>query len=223
MKFELYKIFRKKIVLIFIGIGLLWLSLSILLPALQYRTFTEQMEPLAGIEAIHYDRDLRNLYAGQYTADELAPLYAEYETIYNNPDYQRSTDGSGYSFSPADRNTTPLTDEAYYKYLNRYGVIASIGNRAKYSPLYIEDAKISGNLAELYEGSIVQSSAEDSLVPPADLENPIVQKVLGMYDVLNTSFYGEYLEGWVSFFNTVPILSILCGVNHSDWNCHCIC
>lgn len=205
MKFELYKIFRKKIVLIFIGAGLLWISLSILLPALQYKTFTEQMEPLTGIEAIHYDRDLQNQYAGQYTADELAPLYAEYEKIYNNPDYQRSTDEGGYSFSPADRNTSPLTDEAYYKYLNRYGVIASIGNRAKYLPLYIEDAKISGNLAELYMGSIVQSSAEDSLVPPADLENPIVQKVLGMYDDLDTSFYGEYLRGWESFFNTVPL------------------
>ena len=205
MKFELYKIFRRKIVLIFIGVGLLWLFFSLLFPALQYKTFTEQMEPLTGIEAIHYDRDLRNQYAGQYTADELAPLYAEYQTIYNNPDYQRTTDGDGHSFSPADRNTTPLTDEAYYKYLNRYSVIASIGNRAKYLPLYIEDAKISGNLAELYMGSIVQSSAEDSLVPPADLENPIVQKVLGMYDDLDTSFYGEYLEGWVSFFNTVPL------------------
>lgn len=205
MKFELYKIFRKKIVLIFIGIGLLWMVLSILLPALQYTTFTEQMEPLTGIEAIHYDRDLQNLYAGQYSTDELASLYAEYERIYNNPEYQRSTDGDGYSFSLADRNTTPLTDEAYYKYLNRYGVIARIGNRAKSLPLYIEDAKISGNLAELYEGSIVQSSAEDSLVPPADLENPIVQKVLGMYDDLNTSFYGEYLDGWVSFFNTAPL------------------
>ena len=200
MKFELYKIFRKKIVLIFIGVGLLWLSLSILLPALQYKTFTEQMEPLTGIESIHYDRDLQNLYAGQYTADELAPLYAEYERIYNNPDYQRSTDGGGYSFSLADRNTTPLNDEAYYKYLNRYGVIARIGNRAKSLPLYIEDAKISGNLAELYEGSIVQSPEDDNLVPPADLENPIVQKVLGMYDNLNTSFYGEYLDGWESCF-----------------------
>ncbi len=79
MKFELYKIFKKKIVLIFIGVGLLWLSISILLPVLQYRTFTEQMEPLTGIEAIHYDRDLQNLYAGQYTADEFAPLYAEYK------------------------------------------------------------------------------------------------------------------------------------------------
>lgn len=220
MKFELYKIFKKKIVLIFIGVGLLWLSLSILLPVLQYRTFTEQMEPLTGIEAIHYDRDLQNLYAGQYTADEFAPLYAEYKKIYNNPDYQCSDNGDGYSFSLSDQNTTPLTDEAYYKYLNRYGVIAKIGNRANALPLYIEDAKISGSVAELYEGSIVQSSAEDNLVPPVDLENPIVQKVLGMYDNLNTSFYGEYLDGWESFFNTVPIffqyivgLIILIGVS----------
>lgn len=86
-----------------------------------------------------------------------------------------------------------------------YGVIAKIGNRANALPLYIEDAKISGSVAEFYEGSIVQSSAEDNLVPPADLENPIVQKVLGMYDNLNTSFYGEYPDGWESFFNTVPI------------------
>lgn len=205
MKFEMYKIFRKKIVLIFIGIGLLWMILSILMPALQYKTFTEQLEPLTGIEAIHYDRDLQNQYAGQYTADELAPLYAEYEIIYNNPDYQRPTEGGVYSFSSANGNTTPLTDEAYYKYLNRYGVIANNGNRTKFLPLYIEDAKISGNLAELYEGSIVQSPADDNLVPPADLENPTVQKVLGMYDDLNTSFYGEYISGWESFFNTVPL------------------
>lgn len=205
MKFELYKIFRKKFVLIFMLAGLLWVSLSIVLPTFQYRTFTEEMELLTGIEAIHYDRDLQNQYAGQYTADELAPLYAEYKTIYNNPDYQRPAVGGGYSFSLSDQNTTPLTDEAYYKYLNRYGVIASIGNRVKSLPLYIEDAKISGDLAELYEGAIVQSPDDDSLVPPADLENPIVQKVLGMYDNLNTSFYGEYHDGWESFFNTVPL------------------
>ena len=90
MKFELYKIFKKKIVLIFIGVGLLWLSISILLPVLQYRTFTEQMEPLTGIEAIHYDRDMQNLYAGQYTADEFAPLYAEYKKFYNKNKYYKN-------------------------------------------------------------------------------------------------------------------------------------
>ncbi|MCR2019300.1 hypothetical protein NSB04_06010 [Blautia pseudococcoides] len=61
-------------------------------------------------------------------------------------------------------------------------MIAKIGNRANALPLYIEDVKISGSVAEFYEGLIVQSSTEDNLVPPADLENPIVQKVLGMYN-----------------------------------------
>ena len=205
MKFELYKIFRKKLVLFFIGVGLLWMSLSILLPALKYKTFTEQMEPLIGIDAIHYDRDLQNQYAGQYTADELAVLYTEYETIYNNPDYQRSSDEAGYSFYPDTQNTTPLTDEAYYKYLNRYGVVARMGSRVKFLPLYIEDAKTSGNLVEFYQGSIVRLSSEDTLIPPADLANPVVQKVLGRYDDLNISFYGEYVNGWESFFNTVPL------------------
>lgn len=205
MKFELYKIFKKRIVLILSGIGFLWSGFSILYPALQYTTYTEQMEPLSGIEAIQYDRDLQNMYAGRYTSDELISLYAEYETIYNNTDYQRLTDGEGYSFSSAGGNTTSLTDEVYYKYLNRYGLISLVGNRTKYLPLYVEDVKVTGNLQELYYGSIVQSEAEDSLIPPADLENPIVQKVLGIYDSLHTPFYGEYSAGWESFFNTAPV------------------
>ena len=205
MKFELYKIFKKRIILLLIGIGFLWSGFSIIFPALQYTTYTEEMEHLSGIEAIHYDRDLQNMYAGWYPLDELTSLYAEYEMIYNNPDYQRSADGEGDSFSSAGGNTTPLTDEAYYKYLNRYGLIALVGSRTKYLPFYVEDAKTTGNLQELYYGSIVQSETEDVLIPPADLENPIVQKVLGTYANLQIPFYGEYSDGWESFFNTAPV------------------
>lgn len=61
MKFELYKIFKKRIVLILIGAGLLWRGFSILHPAFQYTTYTKQMEQLTGIEAIRYDRDLQKL------------------------------------------------------------------------------------------------------------------------------------------------------------------
>ena len=205
MKFELYKIFKKKIVLILIAISLLWGGFSVLYPALQYTTYTEQMERVTGIAAIHYDRDLQNRYAGQYSFGEMASLYEEYERIYHNPDYQRPTDGEGYSFSSAGGNTSPLTDEAYYQYLNRYSLIALVGNRTKYLPLYVEDAKATGNLQELYYGSIVQSGADDNLLPPASLDNPVVQKVLGMYNDLQLSFYGEYSKGWESFFNTVPL------------------
>lgn len=203
MKFELYKIFKKRVVLILIGIGLLWGGFSIMYQALRYTTYTEQMEYLSGIEAIHYDRDLQNMYAGQFTEERLASLYEEYEKIYNNPDYQRPTGNGGYSAESG--NTTPLTDEAYYRHLNRYGVVALVGNRTKYIPLYVEDAKSTGNLQELYYGSIVQSRADENLIPPSNLENPVVQKVLSLYDNLQTPFYGEYSNGWASFFNTAPM------------------
>lgn len=203
MKFELYKIFRKRAVLILIVIGLLWSGFSVLYQALQYTTYTEQMERLSGISAIHYDRDLQNIYAGQFTEEELFSLYEEYEKIYTTPAYQRPADSGGYS--SANGNTTPLTDEAYYRYLNRYSVIAKVRNRTKYLPLYVEDAKSTGNLQEFYYDSIVQSKADDSLVPPSDLENPVVQKVLSLYDNLHIPFYGEYSDGWESFFNTAPI------------------
>ena len=160
MKFELYKIFKKRVILILIGIGFLWSGFSIIFPALQYTTYTEEMEHLSGIEAIHYDRDLQNMYAGRYPLDELTSLYAECEMIYNNPDYQRSADGEGDSFSSASGNTTPLTDEAYYKYLNRYGLIALVESRTKYLPLYVEDAKTTGNLQELYYGILPEEQME---------------------------------------------------------------
>lgn len=202
MNFELYKIFKKKIVLILIVVGLLWSGFSILYQVKQYTTYTEELERLTGISAIHYDRDLQNMYAGRYTSQDLKSLYGEYEEIYNEPAYQRPTNAGGHS--SANGNTTPLTDEAYYQYLNRYKLVAMVGNRTKYLPLYVEDAKLTGNLQEFYYGSIVQSRADESLIPPSDLENPVVQKVLGLYDNLQTPFYGEYCNGWESFFNTVP-------------------
>ena len=67
MKFELYKIFKKRVVLILILIGFLWSGFSVLYQALQYTTYTEQMDRLSGIPAIHYDRNLQNMYAGQLT------------------------------------------------------------------------------------------------------------------------------------------------------------
>ncbi len=77
MRIEIYKIFRKKVVLILICAGLIFGLFSVLEPALQYTTYTEQMEKLTGLKAIQYDRDLRNMYAGHYTLEELKELYQE--------------------------------------------------------------------------------------------------------------------------------------------------
>ena len=140
------------------------------------------MENLTGLNAIQYDRDLRNMYAGRHTLEELTFLYNQKEAIYNNPAYQCSVNKDGmHSFSSASKNTTPLTDEAYYKYLNRYGVISAVGARTFYSPLYVEDLRTTGDLSEFYFRSIVQNPSEENLVPSPDPENPIVQKLLGLY------------------------------------------
>ncbi len=98
-----------------------------------------------------------------------------------------------------------MTDEAYYKYLNRYGVISAIGARTFHNPLYVEDLRTTGDLSELYFRSIVQNPTEENLVPSPEPDNPIVQKLLGMYDSLQYPLYGEYAKGWEDFFNTIPV------------------
>lgn len=206
MRFELYKIFRKKVVLVLICAGLLFGLFSVLQPVLQYTTYTEQMEKLVGLKAIQYDRDLQNIYAGRYTLEEITALYTEKEAIYNNPSYQRSTNKENtHSFSGNSGNTTPLTDEAYYKYLNRYGIISTVGARTFHNPLYVSDLRDTGDLSEFYFYSIVQNPAEESLVPSPDPLNPIVQKLLGLYDNLQYPLYGEYVYGWQDFFNSIPV------------------
>ena len=206
MRFELYKIFRKKVVLVLICAGLLFGLFSVLQPALQYTTYTEQMEKLTGFKAIQYDRELQNMYAGRYTLEEITALYTEQKAIYNNPAYQRSTNKEGtHSFSGNSGNTTPLTDEAYYKYLNRYGVVSTVGARTFHNPLYVSDLRVTGDLSEFYLYSIVQNPAEESLIPSPDPLNPVVQKLLALYDNLQYPLYGEYVDGWQDFFNSIPV------------------
>ena len=121
MRYELYKLFRKRMIIIFLTVGLLWAVASVIVPAFQYETYTEDMEPLRGLSAIKYDRELQNTYAGRLPLDELELLYKEYQDIYSNPNYQRESE-----ISAGKGNPTPLTDEAYWKYLNRFGVISSV-------------------------------------------------------------------------------------------------
>lgn len=206
MKFELYKIVRKKAVLLLTCAGLLFALFIVMLPALQYATYTEQMEKRTGIQAIWYDRDLQNQYAGQYTMEQLKPLYAEAQAIYQNPAYQRPKGGGNAAGSSAAQgNTTPLTDEAYWMHLNRYGVVSLVGARAFFVPQYVEDLKATGDLSEFYYGTIVQSPAEERLVPPPDPAHPIVQKLLPLYDRLQSPVYGANVDGWEAFWNTVPV------------------
>lgn len=186
--------------IVFLTFCLLWAAAGTVVSAAQYEIYTEDMEPLRGFAAIAYDRDLQNTYAGQLTPDELETLWTECREIYSDPNYQREA-----GIAPGKGNTTPLTDEAYWRYLNRFGVISTVGARTYYSPLYIEDARKSGDLTELYLDGIVLSSAEDALIPAADPASPIVQKVIGMYDRLAYPLYGEYCDGWTDFFNTVPV------------------
>ncbi len=199
MRFELCKLFRKRMILVFLTFGLLWAAAGVIVSALQYETRTEDLQPLRGLSAIAYDRELQNTYAGRLPLDELEPLWRECQAIYSDPKYQREPG------TPAARgNTTALTDEAYWRYLHRFRVLSAVGARTYLSPLYIDDARETGDLTELYLGSIVTSPFEDGLIPPADPNSPIVQKVIAMYDSLVYPLYGEYFMGWLDFFNTAP-------------------
>ena len=199
MRYELYKLFRRRMIPIFLIFGLLWVAASGIVPAFQYETYTEDMELLHGLSAIKYDRELQNTYAGRLAMDELESLWRECQDIYSDPNYQRES-----GIAAGKGNTTPLTDEAYWKYLRRFGVISAVGTKTYISPLYIDDARKNGDLTELYLGSIVVLPSEDVLIPAADPNSPIVQRVIGMYDNLEYPLYGEYYAGWIDFFNTVP-------------------
>ncbi len=201
MRYELYKLLRKRMILAFLIFGLLWAAAGVVVTAFQYVSYTEDMEPLHGLSAIKYDRELQNAYAGRLPLDELESLWQEIENIYSDPNYQRQS-----GIAAGKGNTTPLTDEAYWKYLNRSGVISRVAAKTYYSPLYIDDARKSGDLTELYLGSIVVSPLDSALIPAADPNSPIVQKVIGMYDNLEYPLYGEYYEGWADFFDIVPFL-----------------
>ncbi len=201
MRYELYKLFRKRMTIVFLTVGLLWAAAGVIVPAFLYETYTEDMGPLHGLSAIGYDRELQNTYAGRLALDELEALYQEYQDICSDPKYQRQSE-----IAAGKGNKTPLTDEAYWRYLNRFGVISRVAAKTYYSPLYIDDARKNGDLTELYLGSIVVSPFESALIPAADPNSPIVQKVIGMYDGLEYPLYGEYYAGWTDFFDTAPFL-----------------
>lgn len=81
MRYELYKLFHRRMILIFLIFGLLWVAAGVIFPAFQYETYTEDMEPLRGLSAIKYDRELQNTYAGRLTLDELESLWRECHLI----------------------------------------------------------------------------------------------------------------------------------------------
>ena len=81
MRYELYKLFRKKTILILLTVGLIWLIAAPIVSAMQYSTVTEDMQPLKGFEAIRYDRELQNTYSGRIPLEELEKLWNEAEAI----------------------------------------------------------------------------------------------------------------------------------------------
>ncbi len=184
MRYELYKLFRKKTVLILLTVGLIWLIAAPIVSAMQYSTVTEDMKPLKGFEAIRYDRELQNIYSGRIPLEELEKLWNEAEAI-------RAEVEAG-------------NENAYWQQFNRYRVIVSVGARTYYLPMYVQDARESGDLSELYAGTIEKLPGEHGLVPAADPESPIVKKVLAAYDHIDYPLYGAYMGGWEDFFNTIP-------------------
>ncbi len=185
MKYELYKLFRKKTVLIILAAGLLWLVAMPVVNAIQYETITEDAMPLRGFSAIRYDRELQSCYAGKLPLERLQELWDEAQAIR----------------AEADEGN----EDVLRQRLNRYSVVLAVGSRTYYLPLYLQDARESGSLSEIYAGTIYLLPGEDVLVPEADTESPIVQKVLKDYDNLEYPLYGAYMGGWEEFFNTVPM------------------
>ena len=184
MRYELYKLLRKKMLLILLSVVYIWLLAALIVPALQYSTFTEDMKPLRGIEAIRYDRELQNVYSGRIPLTELEKLWNEVKEI------RAEIDGGN--------------ESAYWQRFNRYRVIAFVGARTYYLPLYVEDARKSGDLSEFYAGTIEILPGDKGLVPVADTESPIVKKVLDAYENIEYPLYGAYMGGWEDFFNFIP-------------------
>lgn len=184
MRYELYKLLRKKMLLILLSVVYIWLLAALIVPALQYSTFTEDMKPLRGIEAIRYDRELQNVYSGRIPLTELEKLWNEVKEI------RAEIDGGN--------------ESAYWQRFNRYRVIAFVGARTYYLPLYVEDARKSGDLSEFYAGTIEILPGDKGLVPAADTESPIVKKVLDAYENIEYPLYGAYMGGWEDFFNSIP-------------------
>lgn len=185
MRYELYKLFHKKTVWIILAIGLLWLTAMLIVDAMQYETFTEDLTPLKGIAGIRYDRELQNNYSGRLPLDKLQELWDEAQAIKAKVD-----EGN---------------EDVRWQKLNRYGVVSAVGGRTYYLPLYVQDARESGDLSEIYSGTIRILPGEETLIPAADPDSPIVKKVLAAYDNLKYPLYGAYMGGWQNFFNTVPV------------------
>ena len=109
MRYELYKLFRKKTILILLTVGLIWLIAAPIVSAMQYSTVTEDMKPLKGFEAIRYDRELQNIYSGRIPLEELEKLWNEAEAI--------------------RAEVEARNENAYWQQFNRYRVIVSVGAR----------------------------------------------------------------------------------------------
>lgn len=128
MKYEFTKIFRKHTTKVLLIVSFV-LTLSLLVGSLLNFEMTDtSMHIRKGISAIEYDRTTQKQFAGEYTKDQATALLAEIDAIYNNPQYKRTENQS------TNNNPSPLTDEAYYKYLKQYDPVWTIINIQNYFP-----------------------------------------------------------------------------------------
>jgi hypothetical protein len=180
---------------------------SIISGVINYTVFNKDMNRLTGTEAIRYDRDLQNQHVYHYTMDEMAAVGQKIDIIYNNPEYQNKKNSE---FSPDSLNTTPLSDEAYWKYLREYKALSIARHRTTDVKWYIDDLQKNGDLTELYSGTISKFSSDDVLVPLADVDNPKVQKIIMMFSKIKLPIYSEYNQGWAHFHKMRCYFSMDC-------------
>jgi len=187
IKYELTKLFRRRTTKVLL-IASFALCLILLVGSLLTFEITDtNMNIHRGMSAIEYDRTTQKQFAGEYSTKEATALLAKIEAVNNNPQYKRMEN------QPAN-NPSPLTDEAYYKYLKKYDPVWTIINYQQAFPELITEVE-RGDLFRIYQQK-AKSLDDMKNIPAPDPNNPVAQKLTVMYKNVKVPFYIDYIEGW---------------------------
>ncbi|MBU5675071.1 hypothetical protein KQI88_01395 [Alkaliphilus sp. MSJ-5] len=187
INYELTKLFCRRSTKILLIASFLLCLILLVGSLLTFQIIDSDMNIRKGMSAIEYDRTTQKQFAGEYTNMEAKALLAEIEAVCNNPQYRRTEN------QPAN-NPSPLTDQAYYKYLKKYDPIWTIINYQQAFPELI--AKVErGDLFQIYQHN-AKSLDDMKDIPDPDLNNPVAQKLTVMYKNVEIPFHIDYIEGW---------------------------
>lgn len=200
IRYEWSKLFRRRTTKILLIASFALCLIMLTGSLLTFEIIDSNMNTLRGMAAIEYDFTTQKQFAGDYSNEEAAALLAQIDAIFDNPKYTCPENQQA-------NNPSPLTDEAYYKYLKKYDPIWTIINFQQAFPKLMAEVE-QGNLRQVYQYR-ARSMNDMKDIPAPDPNHPVAQKLTQMYKKVHLPYHIDYIEGWDKLINAFSTLLAL--------------